>query len=403
MLLSPTLRGYEGMQELPSSSTIESSPHIASDVSAKLMEDTAFFHDVIADWIEDPNTTIACGRWSDGAVSEIIPSGRARLLPARYHGCFVGVREIRLDDGPHHLHVDLGRVHKVCYAIAPSVCLAFKPSLEVRMLTIGPGGAPTDRWTLSLMPDCPYKGDHLDETVVHRFFERMRLHVKRAPRLVEIEIDTDVRKSTQGVHILNLMREIAGLPNADWSELLQALMPANSHTTHLETIDPPCLPLLGDALALREASLVIYRERTLVEFQTEKIDGVHRYEEKGHVSWQIGGLRDHHCHLALGAVHRVMFSAEPVSCQGQGLNYTIWFLTAGPSGNPWRRDGYFSVVLNRPYTGDAPRLEVIQPVLDLYLRYRDEPWVLADARFLRTLEQGVPDRRHQSLVLARSS
>ena len=149
--------------------------------------------------------------------------------------------------------------------------------------------------------------------------------------------------------------------------------------------------------------LVTYRERTLVEFQTEKIDGVHRYEEKGHVSWQIGGLRDHHCHLALGAVHRVMFSAEPVSCQGQGLNYTIWFLTSGPSRNPWRRDGYFSVVLNRPYTGDAPRLEVIQPVIDLYLRYRDEPWVLADARFLSTLEQGVPDRRHQSLVLARSS
>lgn len=93
MLLSPTLRRYEGMQELPSSSTIESPPHIALDVSAKLMEDTAFFHDVISDWIEDPNTTIACGRWSDGAVSEIIPSGRARLLIARYHGCFAGTRD----------------------------------------------------------------------------------------------------------------------------------------------------------------------------------------------------------------------------------------------------------------------------------------------------------------------
>jgi len=376
--------------------------HPTDQADLKLTAVSAFFHDVIEDWIQDPQTTIACGRWADGAVSEIIPTGRARLLPARYHGCFAGVREIRLNDGPHHLHIDLGRVHKVCYAIAPSVCLAFKPSLEVRLLTIGPGGAPTDRWSLSMMPNCLYRRDRLDEATARRFIERMRQHAKRAPELVELFIDSEVRQGPQGPDLLRLMREAVNRPGADWDDVIEELTRASDRRLPVDAMEPSCLPLLRDVLALREASLVIYRERTLVEFQTEKVDGVHQYMEQGHVSWQIGGLRDHHCHLALGAVARVLFSADPVSCQGGGLNYTVWFLTSGPCGNPWRRDGYFSVVLNRPYTGSAPRLEVIKPVLDLYLRYRHKSWVQADAGFTRVLEHGVPDRKQQSLVSVES-
>lgn len=83
----------------------------ALDTETNFSATCAFFHDVIEEWLRDPKTTIACGRWADGTVSEIIPAGRARVLEARYHGCFSGVREIRLDDGPHHLHVDLGRVY----------------------------------------------------------------------------------------------------------------------------------------------------------------------------------------------------------------------------------------------------------------------------------------------------
>lgn len=358
-----------------------------------------FFHGVVEEWIEDPQTTIACGRWGDGAVSEIIPAGRARLLPARYEGCFAGVREIRLNDGPHHLHIDLGRVHKVCYAIAPSVCLAFKPALEVRLLSIGPGGAPTDRWALSLMPDCPYQGEQLDAAAVARFVDRLRRHAQQAPGLVELNVEPQVRRSPQAADLLRLMREAAGLAVGDWREVIAALVPQRGATPSAEAPEPPSLPLLREALALKDASLVIYRERTLIEFQTEKIDGVHRYEEEGHVSWQIGGLRDHHCHLALGAVAQVLFSAEAVSCQGGGLNYTVWFLTAGPCGNPWRRDGYFSVVLNRPYTGNAPRLDVIQPVLDLYRRYQHEPWVQIDAGFAGVIETGVPGRQRASASL----
>lgn len=370
--------------------------HPSHDADLKLTATSAFFHEVIEEWIRDPTTTIACGRWADGTVSEVIPAGRARLLPARYHGCFAGVREIRLDDGPHHLHLDLGRVHKVCYAIAPSVCLDFKPSLEVRFLIIGPGGAPTDRWSLSLMPDCPYRGDALDEAAVRSFVERMRQHAERAPELVELSISPETRLSPQSADLLRLLQKAANQSDADWNDVVDSLLPSCKRAQTEPAIEPPCLPLLRDALALRDASLVIYRERTLVEFQTEKIEGIHRHVEQGHVSWQIGGLRDHHCHLALGAVASALFSAEPVSCQGGGLNYTIWFLTAGPSGNPWRRDGYFSVVLNRPYSGSAPRLEMIKPVLDLYRSYCHAPWVQADAGFMRVIEDGIPDRKNQS-------
>jgi hypothetical protein len=100
--------------------------------------------------------------------------------------------------------------------------------------------------------------------------------------------------------------------------------------------------------------------------------------------------------LALGAVTKVLFSAEPVSCQGGGLNYTVWFLTSGPSGNPYRRDGYFSVVLNKPYEGEQPRLELIEPVIDLYRRFSTEAYVLADSGFLQVMSDGPPGRSSAS-------
>ncbi len=160
----------------------------------------AFFHEVIEDWIRDPKTTIACGRWADGAVSEITPAGRARLLPARYHGCSAGVREIRLAEGPSHLHIDLGRIHKVCYAVAPD-------TLEVRLLALGPGDTPTGRWSLSLMPGCADRDGGWDEAAVRCFVERMRQHVERAPGLVELSIAPETRQSPQGADLLRWLRE----------------------------------------------------------------------------------------------------------------------------------------------------------------------------------------------------
>lgn len=355
-----------------------------------LAEKADFFHEVIAAWLSLPTITVASGMWSDGAISELVPGGRARLLPSRYEGRFAGIRELRLDGDAHHLHIDLGRVHQVCYTVAASVCLAFKPALEVRLLTLSPGGAPTDRWAVALMPSLPYAGEELDPDCVRHFFRRARADAQRAPQLVDLRIEPEVRASATGERLLGLLCEVVDSPGADWEQALTLLLPTRaSPRTEAEECAPRCLALLEQALALREASLVIYRERTLVEFQTGKIDGVHRHVEDGHVSWQIGGLRDHHCHLALGAVSRVLFSAEPVSCQGGRLNYTLWFLTDGPAGNPWRRDGYFSIVLNAPYRGTAPRLDVIEPMLELYRRYAAEPWVAADGPFLTAVHSGV--------------
>lgn len=362
-------------------------------VAPPLDEQVRFFEDILAEWLADPDTTVACGRWSEGAISEILPRGRATLLPARYDGCFAGVRELRLDDGPHHLHIDLGRVHRVSYAIAPCVCFNFRPSFEVRFLTIGPGGAPSDQWVVSLMPSAPYHGQALRRPEVERFLQRASAHARSRPAAVEVVVDDSVRTGPQGGPLLGIVRDLVGARDADWSEALESLVGGPRDAPRVDTADPPCVALLADALALQDSSLVIHRDRTLIEFKTEKLDGVHRYVEAGHVSWQIGAFDDHHCHLALSSVARVLFSAEPVSCQGGGLNYTAWFLTAGPCGNPYRRDGYFSVVLNRPYTGNEPRPEVIEPMFDLYRRYRHESWVAADETFLRALADGPPSRR----------
>ncbi len=227
---------------------------------------------------------------------------------------------------------------------------------------------------------------------MQRFFERLKRHAAQAPGRVALKVEPGIGSDAQREALLGGLRQAAGLPDADWDQALAALTPVRPRMDRGNR-SPACLPLLQEALRLREAALVIYRDRTLVEFQTEKIDGIHRHAEGPHVSWQIGGQREHHCHLALDAVARVLFSAEPVSCQGGGLNYTVWFLTDGPAGNPWRRDGYFSIVLNRPYLGNRPRAEVIQPVLDLHARHRHEPWVGADDAFLQVVRTGMPERR----------
>ena len=92
----------------------------ADDLSAQAQ----FLHEVVARWLARPGVTVACGRWADGAISEIVTQGEAHLLPSLYDGCFAGVRELRLAGQPHHLHIDFGRVHRLAYAVAPSVCLA---------------------------------------------------------------------------------------------------------------------------------------------------------------------------------------------------------------------------------------------------------------------------------------
>jgi hypothetical protein len=151
------------------------------------------------------------------------------------------------------------------------------------------------------------------------------------------------------------------------------------------------LPFLRDvvdgALGLAEASLVIYRARTLVEFRTDRLtQGLSLYREGKHASWQIGAFEDHHCHLDVGAVNEVVFGAEPVSCQKGRINYTVWFLVEEDCGNPYRPRAYFSVTLNRPYTDDGePRWEVIEPMLALGARFEGREGVSCEPAFAEAM------------------
>ena len=152
--------------------------------------------------------------------------------------------------------------------------------------------------------------------------------------------------------------------------------------------EPLCAPLLREAIELREASLVVFRHRLLVELKTDLLEGgVCAYEEDGYVSWQIGPLDGHHVHLSIEKVDGVEFVAEPTSCQGGKLNYTVWFQVAFDAGNPYRDGGYFSVTLNAPYDARGKtRWEVVDPVFELYRAFEGEPWVRADETFRRELE-----------------
>lgn len=363
---------------------------------AALEARAAFFHHALTEWLADPDITIVCGRWDDGAISELLPAGQARLLPPIYDGRFAGVRELRLRGQRHHLHIDFGRVHALSYAIAPSVCLDFAPSLEVRLLATDETGAPSEQWMMALMHANPYQPDRrIDPRAADQFFERARVHLARRPDLVRMQVAPEIDTSPHADALFASLARVTGQPfdGIDWTAGMAALGVRQTPLPAPAKAMPRIVPLLGEALALREASLVIYREHTLVEFKTDLLGGLHRYEAQGHVSWQLGRFDGHHCHLALERVDRVLFSAEPVSCQGNRLNYTVWFLVPGACGNPYRPDGYFSVTLNRPYRAGAVRLEVIEPVLALYRRYAGEPWVEADEQFLEVLASGPPAHR----------
>lgn len=142
--------------------------------------------------------------------------------------------------------------------------------------------------------------------------------------------------------------------------------------------------VLQAALGLREASLVIHRRGLLVEFKTDTlVPGLSVEHHAGRRSWQIGPFEGHHCHLDLAAVHQMVFDAEPVSCQGGRLNYTLWFLAEQDCGNPYRPKGLFSITLNQPYTADGhARPEVIQPVYALHQRFGFLASVQASPGFL---------------------
>lgn len=92
----------------------------------------------------------------------------------------------------------------------------------------------------------------------------------------------------------------------------------------------PTESVLRGAITLRGASLVIHRRGLLVEFKTEYLrPGLDVTVDGDHRGWQVGPYEGHHCHLSLDSLVTVQSDAEHVSWQGGGLDYTVWFLTAG--------------------------------------------------------------------------
>ncbi len=366
-----------------------SEPDTAKEDTEKLV---SFFERSLGTWAQDQEVTLAVGNWQDGAVMELV--GVTQMLSARYEGCFNGVRELRTSDSEHHVHIDLARIHSIEYVIAPSVCLEFRPSLEIRYLCIGPGGARTGRAMLRALFASPYTTTGVDGQAVAKWYQRYKQDVTEKPDRVRLIFDSKLEEAKEGCAILEALATSSQKVLSNWSS-------ATKELTFLER--PATVPsgpafhsLVEEAIAIPEASLVIYRDRTLVEFKTDHLGGLFEYREGDHISWQFGRFEGHHCHLSLNAVTGIEFSAEPVSCQKGRLNYTIWFLIAGGCGNPFRSDGYFSVTLNRPYKGDHPRWEVICPLVNIYAKYRHQEWVRADNGFIAALRD-VPQGKGLTL------
>lgn len=137
-------------------------------------------------WLEDPDLTIFSGVWSNGAVMELLPQGKATLTGQRYAGRFAGLRDLLLDDGGHHVHLDLGRLSRACYVVAPSVCYGFRPSFELRITV--PDADPLREFGLGLALRRPYDGAGLRESAATRYFTRAAEHLRAYPGVASLAI-----------------------------------------------------------------------------------------------------------------------------------------------------------------------------------------------------------------------
>jgi len=135
--------------------------------------------DILRVWLAEPDVTLFCGAWRNGAIMELLPAGKARLTGQLYAGRFAGLRDLILDDGGHHVHLDLGRLSRVCYLVAPSVCFGYRPSFELRIAE--PGADAFSEFGLGLAVRHPYEGDGLREAAVTRYFTRVANHLRAHP------------------------------------------------------------------------------------------------------------------------------------------------------------------------------------------------------------------------------
>jgi hypothetical protein len=137
---------------------------------------------VLHAWLADPDLTLFCGDWRQGSVMELLPRGDAQLSGPRYDPPFDGMRELRLNSGAHHVHLDLGRLTRAWYVIAPSVCYGFRPSFEVRLTSAD--GDPRTSCALGLALNHPYSSGVIRTVPVRRYLRRAIAHLATFPDVV---------------------------------------------------------------------------------------------------------------------------------------------------------------------------------------------------------------------------
>jgi hypothetical protein len=179
LYLERLMPGRGGLRENGSSEPAESD--MSSDAKACAIET------ILRSWLTDPDLTLFCGHWNQGGIMEILPRGGAYLSEPRYETPFDGLRELRLDGGAHHIHLDLRRLTHAWYVMAPSVCYGFRPSFELR-LTVA-NSQPRDSFGLGLALTNPYAGGGLRTRPVRRYLERATEHFRAFPEAVSFLCD----------------------------------------------------------------------------------------------------------------------------------------------------------------------------------------------------------------------
>ena len=142
---------------------------------------------ILQAWLDDADVTLFCGQWGQGGVMELLPAGGAKLSGPRYDPPFDRLRELRLDDGAHHVHLDLGRLTHAWYVMTASVCYGFRPSFELRLT--GVDGEPLVSFGLGLALRHPYAKGRLRTESVSRYFRRAAEHLERFPESVSLVCD----------------------------------------------------------------------------------------------------------------------------------------------------------------------------------------------------------------------
>jgi len=150
---------------------------------------------ILREWLSDARVMLVCGDFRHGSVSELLPEGRASLSRPKYNGIFAGLRDVAIEGERHHMHVDLGRVEVVRYAVRPSVCFGFRPSLDIEFMSR------TER-AFALSVDRLYVKTSIDPAACARFVQRYLRHRQAHGERVAFAIEYPAQDAAPAYDVL---------------------------------------------------------------------------------------------------------------------------------------------------------------------------------------------------------